>query len=238
MIASSAFSFGPINPPNIALRGSWVEQELGYADWAEIVGDTASFWREALSVGDRKVAWMSRRSAQEYAGFLEWTWLLGEEQVEIADLTEVVVTGPNDSPHLATSLAMLPPHRILENGLLDRTETLTSGLRDQCRELWGKLRTENAPLRILDAGTLVSAPLSFFDPLLLSCATPQWKKTARVVGEALADFFTTSILQTGDLVLCARVRALVAAGRLEARGDLLDIQNSELRLASIRAHAN
>jgi hypothetical protein len=233
-----SLSFGPINPPDSKLRGRWVEEKLGYTGWAEAVGDTASFWREASSISDRKVAWMSRRSAQEYAGFLEWIWRLGEDQIEIVDLTEVVVAGPTGEPYPAISLAMLSPDKILENGMLDRTETLTPGLRDQYRELWGKLRTENAPLRILDADTLVSAPLSFFDPLLLSCATPEWKKAARVVGEALADFFHTFILQTGDLVLCARVRALADTGYLEFRGDLFDIQNSEVRLPNAPVHAS
>jgi hypothetical protein len=133
-------------------------------------------------------------------------------------------------PRLAISLGILPPYQILENDLLDRTETLTSILRAQYRELWERLRAENAPLRVLSEGELVSAPLSFFDALLLSCATPEWQKAARVIGEALWESSTASVLQTGDLVLCARARALADTGRLESRGDLFNIQNSELRL--------
>ena len=231
-------SFGPIDPPDPDLRTRWVEEELGYSGWEEVVGEATSFWHEALSISDRRIAWPSRRSAQEYAGFLEWLWRLGEEPIEVIDLTDVVVAGKKDGstkPHLAISLALLPPQKILENGLLDRTEQLTSVLRAQYRELWGRLRTENAPLRVLSQGELVSAPLSFFDPLLLSCARPEWQKTARVIGEALSDFSMTSVLQTGDLVLCARARALAGAGRLEFRGDLSDIQNSELRLPISRA---
>jgi Protein of unknown function len=106
--------------------------------------------------------------------------------------------------------------------------TKFSKTRDQYREIWGRLRAENAPLHILSEGELVSAPLSFFDPLLLSLTTSERQKAARVIGEALCDSSTTSV--TGDLVLCARVRALASAGRLESRGDLFDIQNSELRL--------
>lgn len=232
-------SFGPINPPDPELRRKWVEEELGYTGWEEVVGEATSFWPEALSISNRRIAWLSRRSAQEYAGFLEWLWRLGEEPIEVIDLTDVMVAGNDDGltkPHLAISLGMLPQHKILENDLLDRTETLTAVLRTQYRKLWGRLRTENAPLRILSEGELVSAPLSFFDPLLLSCATPEWQKAARVIGVALSDFWKTSVLQTGDLVLCARARALAGAGRLEFRGDVSDIQNSELRLAISRAH--
>jgi hypothetical protein len=232
-------SFGPINPPDPELRRKWVEEELDYTGWETIVGEATSFWPEALSISNRRIAWLSRRSAQEYAGFLEWLWRLGEEPIEVIDLTDVMVVGNNNGltkPHLAISLGTLPPHEILENDLLDRAEILTAVIRAQYRELWGRLRTENAPLRILSEGELVSAPLSFFDPLLLSCATPEWQKAARVIGEALSDFWKTSVLQTGDLVLCARARALAGAGRLEFRGDLTNIQNSELRLPISRAH--
>jgi hypothetical protein len=230
---SDCLSFGPINPPDPELRRKWVEEELDYTGWEEVVGQATSFWPEALSISSRRIAWLSRRSTQEYAGFLEWLWRLDEEPIEVIDLTDVRVAGNSTGPtnrHLAISLGILPPHTILENELFDRTETLTPVLRAQYRELWGRLRTENAPLRVLSAGELVSAPLSFFDPLLLSCATPEWQKAARVIGKALADSWETSVLQTADLVLCARARALAGAGCLESRGDLSDIQNSELRL--------
>lgn len=235
---SDCLSFGPINPPDPELRRKWVEKELGYTGWEDVVGQATSFWPEALSISNRRIAWLSRRSTQEYAGFLEWLWRLGEEPIEVIDLTDVMVVGNKNEPskpHLAISLGILPPNQILENNLLNRTEKLTRVLRARYRELWGRLRTENAPLRILSEGELASAPISFFDPLLLSCATPEWQKATRVIGEALADFWETSVLQTGDIVLCARARALTGAGRLESRGDLTDIQNSQLRLPISRA---
>jgi hypothetical protein len=226
-----SLSFGPINPPDPSLRARWVEKELGYTGWEEVAGAATSFWSEALSIDSRKIAWLSRRSTQEYAGFLEWLWRLGEETIEIVDLTDVVVAESKDGPtkqRLAISLALLPTPVILESHLLDRAEILDSAPRARYRELWSRLKAENMPLRILSEGELVSAPLSFFDPLLLSYATQEWQKTATLVGEALACDLST--LQTGDLVLCGRARALAEAGRLESRGDLTDIHKSELRL--------
>jgi hypothetical protein len=158
---SDCLSFGPINPPDPELRGRWVEDELGYTGWEEVVGEALSFWPEALSTDGRRIAWLSRRSAQEYAGFLEWLWRLGHEPIEIVDLTDVVVThGTGAERHLAISLAMLPSHKILENKLLDRPEALTAVLRARYRELWGRLKTENAPLRVFSKGEFVSAPLT------------------------------------------------------------------------------
>ena len=228
-----SLSFGPINPPDPELRRKWVEKELGYTGWENVVGEATSFWPEALSITNRRIAWLSQRSAQEYAGFLEWLWRLGEEPIEVIDLTDVMVAGSKTEPikpHLAISLGILPSNQILENDLLNRTEKLSTVLRTRYRELWGRLRTENAPLRVLSEGALVSAPLSFFDSLLISCAKPEWQKAARVIGEALWESSTASVLQTGDLVLSARARALASAGLLESRGDLFNIQTSELRL--------
>jgi hypothetical protein len=227
-------SFGPINPPDARLRAEWVEKELGHIGWDEVVGETTSFWTEALSRSHRKVVWFSRRSAQEYAGFLEWLWRLGDEPADVIDLTDVMVRGVAGSadPVRAISLALLPPRAILENGLLDDAKILNPDLRARYREQWLRLRTDNAPLRVLNNGELASAALSYFDPLLLSLAAPEWQKTARIIGQALTEFWDTSVLQTGDLVLSARARALVKTGRLESRGDLSDIQRSELRLPS------
>ena len=86
-------SFGPINPPDGELRRAWVEEELGYTDWEVVVAKSASFWTKALSLSDRKIGWLSRRSTQEYTGFLEWLWRLGEEPCEVVDRTDVMVVG-------------------------------------------------------------------------------------------------------------------------------------------------
>jgi hypothetical protein len=134
-------SFGPINPPDGELRRAWVEEELGYTDWEEVVIESTFFWSQALSVGDRKIAWLSRRSAQEYAGFLELLWRLGDEPFEFVDLTDVMVAEHEDgkptTPRLAISLATLFPYQILESGLLHRAEEMPSVLRDQYRDLGG-----------------------------------------------------------------------------------------------------
>jgi Domain of unknown function (DUF1835) len=62
------YGFGPIHPPDADARRRWVEDELGYTGWEDVIGQTDAFWRESLSALDRKVAWFSRRSAQEYSG--------------------------------------------------------------------------------------------------------------------------------------------------------------------------
>jgi hypothetical protein len=96
-------SFGPIDPADPETRKTWVEEELGFTGWpatAEQDGDSGwtdvaasadAFWNESLSPRHRTIAWMTRRSAMEYAGFLEWLWRLGDAPCEVVDLTDAMI---------------------------------------------------------------------------------------------------------------------------------------------------
>jgi hypothetical protein len=107
----------------------------------------------------------------------------------------------------------------------------TEGLR--YRELWGQLLSENAPLRVIDGDRLVSAPISFFDSLLMSYVTDDWQKVSRVVGPAMVS--QMDIVQTGDRFLAARINNLAESGHLDIRGkSALEILHSEVRLPSAR----
>ena len=111
------------------------------------------------------------------------------------------------------------------------TATLTQLERDHYQALWAKLRAENAPLRVIENGTLVSAPISFFDAQLMSFVTRDWQKTARIIGEALVAQMDGRVFQAGDLLLAGRINRLVENGALECRGESpLDVQHSEIRL--------
>jgi hypothetical protein len=93
----------------------------------------------------------------------------------------------------------------------------------------------NAPLRVLDGNTLLSAPISFFDLLVMSHVTEDWRKVARVLGQALVAQMDDCIFQAGDIFPAARVNALVEAGRLELQGEsALEMQASKVRLPAAR----
>ena len=228
-------SLGPINPPDPPTRLTWLEQQLGYTDFEYVFTKGEAFWKEALSEEGRKAVWVSRRSAPEYTGFLEWLWRVDKLPCEVVDLTDMTVVlrrkdGNPTRPVRALSLALLSPEEIIDNRLFDRAELLGSTARDQYHSIWRRLRAEDAPLRVVNTDGLVSAPITFFDPLLLSCAQESWQKAARVVGEALAKWSDDALFQAGDLILSARIIALVELGVLEGRGNLMNIQQSEVRL--------
>jgi len=133
------------------------------------------------------------------------------------------------------SLGTLHPDTIRNDTLWNLAEPLQIGARGRYLELWRQLRSENAPLRVIDGDRLVSAPISFFDSLLMSYVTDNWQKVSRVVGQALVSRMDDCIIQPGDTFLAARGNALVENGRLEIRGkSALEILLSEVRLPRAR----
>jgi hypothetical protein len=121
---------------------------------------------------------------------------------------------------------------MLDNKLFDKAAPITEEQKGTFRALWSKLRAENAPFRVVDDKGINSAPLTFFDDLVRSCVIQEWRKAARVIGEALSKDWESGYHQVGDLVLFARLQNLVELGRVESRGDILDMQKSEVRATS------
>jgi hypothetical protein len=228
-------SFGPIDPPDSILRANWVETELGRTGWDEMTTESERGWEAALSPGPRKLAWLTRRSAMEYAGFLEWLWRLGDLPCEVVDLSEIEIPCRPEHrprrPRLAMSLGMLHSDTIANHKLWDLAEPLPITDRRRYYDLWQQLRSENAPLRVCDSDKLASAPISYFDSILMSYVTEDWQKVAKVVGSTIASQMDDWIVQSGDMFLAARINALAKSGRLEIQGkSALEILYSEARL--------
>ncbi|HKX10152.1 MAG TPA: DUF3658 domain-containing protein, partial [Stellaceae bacterium] len=204
-------SVGPINPAEPRARAAWATRELGFNSGEAIVRRVENSWSEALVPASRRVVWTSRRSGCDYAGFLEWLWRLRDDPCEVIDLTDLrfpdrCAEGPAGYLSLVISLGTMNPDQIMAMGLLDRAVPLTPATRSQYREIWRKLRVENAPLRVVSEAGLTSAPITFYDGELLSFAVGHWRKVARIVGEALSN--QEGFARCGDLLLAARVRAL------------------------------
>jgi hypothetical protein len=230
--------YGPIDAP-AAERCEWLNREIGAMhEWPEeydlLPAECERFWQESSGPGER-VVWFSRRTLGEYTGFMEWVWRRPGEQYDVVDLTDVSVSPTIDGkPRLLVSLASTNPDRIDLEALLGRAAPLPERIRDLYLTSWRTLRAENAALRFVDASGLHSVPITHFDDVLMSYATPHWTKVSQVVGAALAYGFPDDYFEVDDRFLSARVRALVAAGRLEGEGDLFRIGSSKVRLPSAR----
>jgi len=227
-------SFGPIDTLDPVERARWAAEELRWDDWEEVSG--RAFWSGALSPDYRKIVWMSRRSAMEFAGFLAWLWRLQDASCDIVDLTELKVNRPSEHgpplpPRLVVSTGLVFPGEITDNRLFDQSRALTPPEREGYRSLWAKLVLENAPLRVVADDTLVSAPISYFDDQLISFVKRDWQKVAMVIGHALVAQMDDHIIQVGDLFLASRINTLVEQGILACQGESpLHVQQSWIRL--------
>lgn len=253
-------SIGPIEPPDYLRRINWIAEALDFEGWPPTPdeplpsredrfhyhpwyarpADETAFWTTALDPANRIVLWLTRRSPRNVAGVMEWLRRAGERPCEIVDFTEVLATPqPRDrKPYHALGLTALMPEefRVLE--LLAEAKPLADELRHCWTTRWAQLRAENAPFRIIGPEGLQSAPITTFDAGLLAQCKPAWRKVARVVGGCLLEGVEEEAVHPpNEMVLAARLHALVKAGQLEMLGeDVFAMRFCDIRLPPPRVH--
>lgn len=229
-----SLSFGPIDAPCWPdARGTGISEMLGISNWAEVVAESVPFLAASCSPSVHPIAWMTRRSAIDYAGFLWWLFELDDRPCSLIDLTSMTVPhGTTGEPCLISGTGILNADQMI--GFLDRSVPLDEDDRQRYQSRWKTLVSENAPLRLIEKGELISAPIDYFDSLLLRLARPEWQKMALIIGQALVEFSDSDMHQTGDLLLHSRLCDLAEQGLLEWQGNLSVMRDCELRLP---AHA-
>ena len=73
---------------------------------------------------------------------------------------------------------------------------------------------------------MTSAPIDCFDEFLLKRASSEWERSLRIVSEVMG---IDAECQVGDVMLLARIVALVEAGKLLADGDPWDMIRTRVR---------
>lgn len=208
-------SLGPINPYDPEIRGEWLDKELGELDWREFVNTDSDLPIKSLSHSGRLIAWYAPNCASSYAGFLWWLSRINSAPCAVLSVPDL---------HFQGTEAMVK--------LIGQEADLTPVERNQQRKEWQALKNENALLRVLQDGQLVSASLDFFDHLIIQFLTDEWQEAIRVVGNSCS----TIGIETGhfinDLFICSRLRALARSGAIEWNGDRSEMRTSHVRLAN------
>ncbi len=186
-------SFGPINPPDPAARRDWIRRELALgideADWP--VRPIDYFWEAALSGAARRVAWVSKRAAHEYAGFLEFVWRLDDTPCDVVEFDQDQITYLVDGRterSLVLCLSELTPRHFEDQRYWERAAPLDEAARARYRANWAVAARRKRPAPHPRQDSLISAPITYFDDLLVSYTVDRWRKVARVIGEALVSF--------------------------------------------------
>lgn len=221
-------SCGPLDPDEPDVREAWWD----YGEEGFVCDRLHAFWKTVEASEDRLVVWFSRHAAFDLSFFHHWVDRLSERSYDVLDVTGLrpAYQDREGQPVVARPLASVAgvPTQALP-ALLGTERALTIAERAKAGEHWRRLKAENAYFRVVTEGGLVSAPEDFFDASLLGCASRDWTKSARVVGECLSRNWEPYI-QVSDMMLTRRLEALVEAGRLLVEGDVRHLRSSEIRL--------
>ena len=225
-----ALNVGPINPPNPDVRQAWIKSVLRCEPADDRREDEAP-WTEATSACVNPVFWVCLRDAGEHASFLEFAFRMAGRPFDIVDATGLdFVTC--DGVQTPWSLGLMRPEDIIVSGLAGRRRLFSRSESEAAFAAWLQLRRENAPLRIVRDGRLVSAPLTSFDACLIDQSAPEWEVVAKLIGRAM-EYLSFGMeppgQSPGDTVLFGRVLALADAGALDIAGAGPGMRDYEVR---------
>jgi hypothetical protein len=216
-------SCGPIDSEAPSARAAWWAH---FSDGGlEAEANLRQFWDRVASTDDHIVVWFSRHSAPELSFFLAWTDRVGERPYDVVDITgrRLFLNRLDGTTVLASlpSVSIMPAYAL--QSLFGTERPITAQVREQSRQHWRRLRSENAPFRVVTDTGLVSAHVSYFDRLLLAQATPEWQPIAQLVSSTLV-LNSDQYQQVGNVMLHARLVSLVAKGKLLVDGDPRDYE--------------
>lgn len=221
-------SCGPIRVLDATARTAWRGQLYDEGIF-ELESQVAAFWGRLASSDERLVAWIGRGSAKEYAFLFAVAHELGDRPFSVIDVAmqrDAPLRHPKSGIELPSVVSILSP--ALLHTLIGTERPVAPAEHAAMRGRWRTLREEDAPFRIVAATDLVSVPEDYFDAVLMSVAAAEPRKAAWIVGNALCH--QRANMQVGDLMLLARLVALVKAGRLIADGDPWNMQACLVRL--------
>ena len=133
-------------------------------------------------------------------------------QLGMVRLPECLQTAENEIAEYA-SWGDVAPERLASLMPLEReVSTLERGV---YARRWRELMEENAPLRAVVNGRLLSVPVDFYDHALLQCVPEGEFAMAKLIGTALGKYR----LGVSDGVLALRVEALIESGVFAVTGD-------------------
>lgn len=219
---SHDLSLGPIASLDGAARRAWLAANTrDDADEDPVAPvDCEAPWAEATAAGIHPVFWVCRTQVAEQACLLAFAARMAGRPFDIVDATGFDFTGFSPVSPI-WSLSQLRPAEIVASGLIRRRRPFTRAERDAAATTWARLCRENAPLRIVRDGCLVSAPLTQFDSVLLRQAAPDRERLIQLVARTL-QHLEAALDPPGQgcshTILFARILALGRAGALEVTG--------------------
>jgi hypothetical protein len=219
---------GPIASDDVQVRTEWWNTMV---DWPEIGEAISWFWDEAAT-GLPLVVWFGRNDSRDICFYMALCERFPDRIAAIGDVSTISVqyewldgtTIDIPSPQDLNSV----PGNVL-SALTDFTRRADPAEIAAHALRWRELKAENAPIRVMIDGEVVSQPETYFDNMLIKAAETSWLWTIRIIGDVMSRCYGKSCVS--EFVLASRIDALVERGTLEAEGNPLDMRESRVKLA-------
>lgn len=224
------FSIGPLDPPDPDARQKWVRTVLRCDPNDERHHEERNAdepWAKATSGSVHPVYWVCLANAYEHANFLAFVDRMAGRPFDIIDATDLDLVEASGFKVTQRGIQTIPgllalrSKDIVASGLEARRRPFTPAESEAARAGWGRLRRENAPLRVMRDGELVSAPLTHFDAIITNQAKPEWEKAGHLIGRTmvhLAQEIEPPVHCPDDVVLFGRILALGDIGAIDVAG--------------------
>lgn len=218
-----------------SVRNDWWKMVLAGGDYdglveAGTVNDEAvvASLIEALNNDPEEILWIwAAQNKHDVSGYF---WLMSQlkdyqSRVFILYLNNLPFINEKGAIFYPDRLSVIPPKEFMKAKKLARPITLSEFEVDP--DEWKKLCSENKLVRILEGGKkLAQYDEDFYDADLKKFITGDFQKASKVIHQ----FLSKNKQTTGDAFILWRLKELVAAGVIEAQGELKGMKDFEVKI--------
>ena len=241
------YAVGPLldiyKEEGIEARKQWWRELLAGGDYdglveKEVVNDNkvvAELQEKLNQDADEKVWIWAAQNKHDVSGYY---WLLNflkdyQGRIFILYLNNLPFINEKGQIFYPEWLSQIPAKEFLKAKKLARPITLSEFEVDP--DEWAKICSENKGVRILEGGKkLTQADYDFYDQPLLNFVQSDWQKASKLIHQ----FLSKSKQTTGDAYLLWRLKLMIAAGKIDAQGEIRNMKEFEVKTkASVAAEA-
>lgn len=201
----------------------------GIVDKAESGDDSGKVMAllQRLHENEKEIVWIwAAQNKHDVSGYY---WLMSQlkdyqGRIFILYLNNLPFINEKGQLFYPTNLFEIPPREFLKARKLARPITLSEFEIDP--DEWQRLCQEDKGVRILEGGKKLSQhPYNYYDEELKKFITGDWIKANKLIHQFLGKARQT----TGDAYLLWRLKQLIAAGELDAQGELKGMKDFEIK---------
>ena len=219
----------------IETRKQWWREILAGGDYDGLVdaagrvddNEKVAALKQRLTDDPKEVVWIwAAQNKHDVSGYY---WLMSQlkefqGRIFILYLNNLPFINEKGLIFYPENLFQIPAKEFLKARKLARPITLSEFEVDP--DEWTRLCQEEKGVRILEGGKkLTQYPYTYFDEELRKFITGDWIKVSKLIGQFLSKAKQT----TGDAYVLWRIKQLVAAGELDAQGELKGMRDFEIK---------